>query len=49
VRAAAGPLFFCCLAAATVLARAVPERLAAAAALGFLLLGLGMAVLARRA
>jgi hypothetical protein len=49
VRAAAGPLFLCCLAAATVLALAVPERLAAAAALGFLLLGLGMAVLARRA
>jgi hypothetical protein len=49
VRATAGPLFVCCLAAATVLALAVPERLAAVAALGFLLLGLGMAVLARRA
>ena len=49
VRTAAGPLFFACLAAATVLALAVPERLAALAALGFLALGLGMAVLARRA
>jgi hypothetical protein len=49
VRAAAGPLFLCCLAAATVLAVTVPERLAAAAAIGFLLLGLGMVVLARRA
>jgi hypothetical protein len=49
VRATAGPLFVCCLAAATVLAIAVPQRLAAAAGLGFLLLGLGMAVLARRA
>jgi hypothetical protein len=49
VRATAGPLFVCCLAAATVLAIAMPERLAAAAALGFLLLGLGMALLARRA
>jgi hypothetical protein len=47
-RALAGPLFFACLAAATVLAVAVPERLAAVAALGFLALGLGMAVLARR-
>jgi hypothetical protein len=49
VRATAGPLFVCCLAAATVLAIAMPQRLAAAAALGFLLLGLGMALLARRA
>jgi hypothetical protein len=48
VRAAAGPLFFACLAAAIVLAVAVPERLAALVALGFLALGLGMAVLARR-
>jgi hypothetical protein len=49
VRATAGPLFVCCLAAATVLAIAMPQRLAAAAALGFLLLALGMALLARRA
>ncbi|HEV2893210.1 MAG TPA: hypothetical protein VG411_05635, partial [Actinomycetota bacterium] len=49
VRAAAGPLFFACLAAATVMAVAVPERLAAVLALGFLALGLGMAVVARRA
>lgn len=48
VRAAAGPLFFACLAAAIVLAVAVPERLAAVLALGFLALGLGMAVVARR-
>jgi hypothetical protein len=48
VRAAAGPLFFACLAAATVLSVAVPERLASVLALGFLALGLGMAVLARR-
>jgi hypothetical protein len=48
VRTAAGPLFLACLAAATVLAVAVPERLAALVALGFLALGLGMAVLARR-
>jgi hypothetical protein len=48
VRTAAGPLFFACLAAATVLAVAVPERLAALVALGLLALGLGMAVLARR-
>jgi hypothetical protein len=48
VRTAAGPLFFACLAAAIVLAVAVPERLAALVALGFLALGLGMAVLARR-
>ena len=48
VRATAGPLFFVCLAAAIVLAVAVPERLAALVALGFLALGLGMAVLARR-
>jgi hypothetical protein len=49
VRAAAGPLFFACLAAATVLAAVAPERLAAVLALGFLALGLGMAVVARRA
>jgi hypothetical protein len=48
VRSAAGPLFFLCLAAATALAVAVPERLAALVALGFLALGLGMAVLTRR-
>jgi hypothetical protein len=48
VRSAAGPLFFACLAAATVLAVAVPERLAAVVALGFLAVGLGMAVLTRR-
>jgi hypothetical protein len=49
VRAAAGPLFFACLAAASVLAVAVPNRLGAVVALGFLAIGLGMAVLARRA
>jgi hypothetical protein len=48
VRAAAGPLFFACLAAASVLAVAVPNRVAAVVALGFLAAGLGMAVLARR-
>ena len=48
VRTAAGPLFFACLAAAIVLAIAVPERLAAVLAPGFLALGLGMAVVARR-
>jgi hypothetical protein len=48
VRAAVGPLFFACLAAATVLSVAVPERLGSVLALGFLALGLGMAVLARR-
>ena len=48
VRTAAGPLFLACLAAATVLAIAVPEPLAAVLALGFLALGLGMAVVARR-
>ena len=48
VRATAAPLFFACLAAATVLAVVVPDRLAALAALGFLALGLGTAVLARR-
>jgi hypothetical protein len=48
LRATAGPVFFCCLGAATVLALAVPERLAAAAAVGFLLLGLGTVVRARR-
>lgn len=49
VRAAVGPLFLACLAAAIVLAVAAPERLAAVFALGFLALGLGMAVAARRA
>jgi hypothetical protein len=48
VRAMAGPLFFACLAAASVLALAVPNRVAAMVALGFLAVGLGMAVLARR-
>jgi hypothetical protein len=48
VRTAAAPLFFACLAAATVLSIAVPEPLAAVLALGLLALGLGMAVLARR-
>jgi len=48
VRATAAPLFFACLAAATVLAVVVPDRLAALGALGFLALGLGTAVLARR-
>jgi hypothetical protein len=48
VRAMAGPLFFACLAAASVLALAVPSRVAAVVALGFLAVGLGMAVLARR-
>ena len=48
VRAAAAPLFFPCLAAATVLSGAAPEGLASVLALGFLALGLGMAVLARR-
>jgi hypothetical protein len=48
VRATAAPLFFACLAAATVLAVVAPERLAVLAALSFLALGLGMAVLARR-
>jgi hypothetical protein len=48
VRAMAGPLFLACLAAASVLAVAVPSRVAAVVALGFLAGGLGMAVLARR-
>jgi hypothetical protein len=48
VRATAAPLFLACLAAAIVLAVAVPERLAAVVALGFVALGLGMAVLGRR-
>jgi hypothetical protein len=48
VRAAAGPLFFACLAAATALAVTATQRLAAVAALGFLALALAMAVLARR-
>jgi hypothetical protein len=48
VRAAAGPLFLACLAAATVLAVAAPRALAAMVALGLLALGLGMVVLARR-
>jgi hypothetical protein len=49
VRSAAGPLFLACLATAIVLAVAAPERLAAVLALGFLALGLAMAVAARRA
>jgi hypothetical protein len=49
VRPLPGPLFLACLAAAIVLAVAAPERLAAVFALGFLALGLGMAVAARRA
>ena len=49
VRATAAPIFFACLAAALVLTVAAPERLAAVLALGFLALGLGMAVVARRA
>jgi hypothetical protein len=48
VRTAAGPLFFVCLAAAILLAAAVPERLGAVVALGFLALGFATAVLARR-
>ena len=48
VRATAAPLFLTCLAAATVLAVAVPQRLAAVAALGFLCLALATAVAARR-
>jgi hypothetical protein len=48
VRAVAAPLFLACLAAATVLAIAAPERLAAVLALGFLALGLGTAIVARR-
>jgi len=48
VRSTAAPLFFACLAAATVLAVAAPERLASAVALALLALGLGLAVLARR-
>jgi hypothetical protein len=48
VRAMAGPLFFACLAAASVLALAVPNQVAAVVALGLLAVGLGMAVLARR-
>jgi hypothetical protein len=48
VRAAAGPLFLACLAAAVVLAVAAPRTLAAMVALGLLALGLGMVVLARR-
>jgi hypothetical protein len=48
VRAAAAPLFACCLAAATALSLAGPEPPAAVVAAGFLLLGLGTALLARR-
>jgi hypothetical protein len=48
VRAASGPLFVACLVAASVLAVAVPNRLGAVVALGFLAAGLAMAVLARR-
>jgi hypothetical protein len=49
VRATAAPLFLACLAAATVLALAAPQRLAAVLAVGFVALGLGMVVAARRA
>jgi hypothetical protein len=48
VRAMAGPLIFACLATASVLAVAVPNQVAAVVALGFLAVGLGTAVLARR-
>ena len=48
VRAMAGPLFFACLATASVLTVAVPNQVAAVVALGFLAVGLGTAVLARR-
>jgi hypothetical protein len=48
VRALAAPLFLACLAAAIVLAIAAPERLADVLALGFLALGLGTAIVARR-
>ena len=48
VRAAAGPLFFACLAAATVLAVTVPELAGVLVALGLLALGLGMTLLAGR-
>jgi hypothetical protein len=48
LRAAGVPLFVGCLAAATALALAVPGRLAAAAGIGFVLIGLGVAVAARR-
>jgi hypothetical protein len=48
VRTAAGPLFFACVAMATVLAVVMPGQPAAVIALGFLTLGLGMAILARR-
>ena len=47
-RATAGPLFFACLAAATVLAVAVPELAGVLVALGLLALGLGMTLLAGR-
>jgi hypothetical protein len=48
VRATAGPLFFACLVAATVLAVAVPELAGVLVALGLLALGLGMTLLAGR-
>jgi hypothetical protein len=48
VRATAGPLFFACLVAATVLAVAVPELAGVLVALGLLALGLGMTLLASR-
>jgi hypothetical protein len=47
-RATAGPLFFACLVAATVLAVAVPELAGVLVALGLLALGLGMTLLAGR-
>ena len=49
VRATAAPIFIACLAAALVLTVAAPERLAGMLALAFLALGLGTAVVARRA
>jgi hypothetical protein len=48
LRAAGGPLFVACLATATGLALAVPGRLAAVAGLVFVLIGLGVALAARR-
>jgi hypothetical protein len=48
VRATAGLLFVCCLATATALALAGTEPVATVVAAAFLLLGLGMALLARR-
>jgi hypothetical protein len=47
VRATAAPLFFACLAAATVLAVAVPQRAAMVVAAGLLAIGLGIAMRVR--